>query len=275
MNELSEFYNKKPLITVITVVFNGENLLEKTILSVISQTYPNIEYIIIDGNSIDGTVDVIKKYENKINYWVSEPDKGIYDAMNKSLEKANGEWISFMNCGDLFFNNTVIQDVFQKKIYSDILYGDNILKYNWGNIVLTPDVLTNITKHMVFGHQTTFVKRSILMEYKFDCKYKIAADYNLFFLLYKNGYVFEYIPKCISVFNAEDGVSSNNPIITFKEDAIVTGRNLKPFWYLSFILYWIKIQLHFLISFILPTNIIIRLRKKNILANRLIKGNVN
>ncbi|MCI5150423.1 MAG: glycosyltransferase [Candidatus Electrothrix sp. MAN1_4] len=94
----------KPLITVITVVFNGAQHLEETILSVIGQTYDNVEYIIIDGGSTDGTLDIIRQYEHAVDYWVSEKDEGIYDAMNKGIRLFNGNWINFMNSGDLFFS---------------------------------------------------------------------------------------------------------------------------------------------------------------------------
>ena len=98
---------KENLISVITVCYNAENNLERTILSVLNQTYSNIEYIIIDGGSTDGTIDLIKKYADKITYWQSETDKGIYDAMNKGIQKATGEWINFMNAGDLFSSTTI------------------------------------------------------------------------------------------------------------------------------------------------------------------------
>lgn len=105
-----------PKISIITVVYNGAKSIEKTIHSVLNQTYKNIEYIIIDGGSTDNTIDIIKKYEGQFFYWVSEPDKGIYDAMNKGLDAASGEWINFMNCGDSFFNNEVLSNFIKRGI---------------------------------------------------------------------------------------------------------------------------------------------------------------
>lgn len=101
----------KPLITVVTVVFNGEQFLEETILSVINQTYDNVEYIIIDGGSTDGTLDIIKKYEHVIDYWVSEKDRGIYDAMNKGVSCILGDWYLMLNAGDVLYRDTVIKSI--------------------------------------------------------------------------------------------------------------------------------------------------------------------
>ena len=100
-------------ITVITVCHNAAKTLEKTIKSVLNQTYPNIEYIIIDGGSTDDTVDIIKRYADRLAYWISEPDKGIYDAMNKGIEVATGEWINFMNAGDTFYEENTIDFVLE------------------------------------------------------------------------------------------------------------------------------------------------------------------
>ena len=116
----------RPLVSVVTVVFNGEKYLEETIQSVINQTYDNVEYIIIDGGSTDGTLDIIKKYEDRIDYWVSERDRGIYDAMNKGIDLASGEWINFMNAGDGLDSYSILNEIFSNKINLKIglIYGN-------------------------------------------------------------------------------------------------------------------------------------------------------
>lgn len=125
----SKFANS--LITVITVVFNGNDSLEETIQSVINQTYDNVEYIVIDGGSTDGTLDIIKQHEGKIDRWLSEEDSGIYDAMNKGINLANGEWINFMNSGDVFHDNDVLLNFYKEsKKYQniDFFYSDSIVR---------------------------------------------------------------------------------------------------------------------------------------------------
>ena len=123
---------QQPVFSIITITYNASRWVESTILNVLSQSYPNIEYIVIDGGSTDGTVDIIKQYASGISYWVSEPDKGIYDAMNKGLEKATGDYVWFINAGDSLYTSDTVQSVAslaqKKRTLPDIIYGEIIGK---------------------------------------------------------------------------------------------------------------------------------------------------
>ena len=177
---------QKPLITVVTVVYNGEEYLEETILSIINQKYKNIEYIIIDGGSIDNTVDIIKKYENSIDYWVSEKDEGIYHAMNKAFKLANGKWINFMNCGDSFCNNEVINSI-QFKNYSNyvMIYGNSKIFSGDRNFIKEQKALKmNKINLLLFitgvvCHQSVFYNRNVRFEY--PEKYSLKGELYSYF----------------------------------------------------------------------------------------------
>ena len=196
----------QPKISVVTVCYNAVKDIEKTILSVVNQTYPNIEYIIIDGGSKDGTMNVVNRYKDKIDVIVSEPDKGIYDAMNKGIDRATGEWINFMNAGDCFEGENIVSQVFVADIdkCKSVLYGDVKLKTKG---VTTAKPLKYLRCMMPFCHQSTFVK--LPME-KYDTNYRIVADYKLFsdYYYYKGNACFEYVPVTIAVFDDVEGVSS-------------------------------------------------------------------
>jgi glycosyltransferase involved in cell wall biosynthesis len=209
-----------PLISIITVVYNGVATLEQTILSVINQTYENIEYIIIDGGSTDGTVDIIKKYEKHFAYWVREPDKGIYDAMNKGIDKATGEWINFMNSGDWFYSECVLSNIFEngENVYSDIIYGAVYCNLKGKIVHIKPKKLKNIKKEIPFCHQASFVKRNIIPY--FDTKFKISADYDMFYKLYSKEYVFKEV-NFDMVFYDGNGFSYNNFILHSIEKFII------------------------------------------------------
>jgi glycosyltransferase involved in cell wall biosynthesis len=154
----------KPIITIVTVTFNAEEYLEKTILSVIEQDYKNIEYIIVDGGSTDKTIEIIKKYEKNIYLWISESDKGIYDAMNKGVKYANGEFVNFMNAGDVFFDNTVCSRIFSNEITADLIYGDTIFYDNSGNENLVKaKSLDKLWEAMIFNHNSLFAKKDLLV----------------------------------------------------------------------------------------------------------------
>ena len=198
-----------PLITIITVVLNGEKFLDKTIQSVINQNYKNLEYIVIDGGSTDGTTKIIKKYGSKINYWVSEKDNGVYDAMNKGINKATGEWINFMNAGDEFYNYSVLMDLFNNQSHQEveIIYGNHEIIYSSKrHRFVKAGNIKNIWKGEQFCHQATFVKKSFLKINKFNHQKKIAADFELYYKAFQNYRKFKYMDLTIAKFEA-GGVS--------------------------------------------------------------------
>ena len=201
----------KPLISVVTVVYNGEEHLEQTILSVLEQDYDNVDYIIVDGGSTDSTLDIIKKYEDAIDYWVSEPDKGIYNAMNKGVALCTGNYIGFINAGDFYNNNNIINDIVNivNKENSDYIFG-NIYAFSSGNIskVIKP-TMDKYKVDMPFGHPSLFVRRSIMLKFGFSEKYKIVSDYDFVLKLVKKQYSYSYIDKIITQFRL-DGISSTN-----------------------------------------------------------------
>ena len=221
-----------PLMSVVTISYNAKNDLEKTILSVLSQTYQDIEYIIIDGGSTDGTVDIIHKYSERLFYWISEPDKGIYDAMNKGMDRATGSWINFMNAGDTFCDNEVIKNIFGYNDLSDysVIYGDcyvsklNQLQY------LKASSMKKVHVQMPFCHQSSFIRKTRL---RFSIDLKIAADYQMIYEYYRmNGISsFLYISKPISVFDAT-GISTTNNNLLQKEYGIVYKRTRNAYYYI-------------------------------------------
>ena len=227
----------KPLITVITVVYNDVSNIEQTILSVINQIYPNLEYIIIDGGSTDGTVDVIKKYVNRLAYWISEPDKGIYDAMNKGVRKAKGKWVNFMNSGDLFASNDAVERIFNAKINDDIkvIYGSVFLKKNGKRILQKPFPICRISNHMSFCHQASFTRTDSV---HFDLTYKIVADYKLFYDLYNSFGKTAFLCNeniVVAIYECENGVSSKQGRICFYENLMVSSKAKNLRWYYNYV----------------------------------------
>lgn len=224
---------KTPLISIITVSYNAVNTIEETILSVVNQNFEDYEYIIIDGGSTDGTLDVIKKHQDKITHWVSEPDKGIYDAMNKGIDLASGEWINFMNSGDYFHrNDTVSQVVSYFSIELNIIYGNTLLSYerNKTSKYLTAKKFQNIRYSIPFCHQSVFVKSELIKEMKFDLMYRYSADYDFFLKIYKKKkYIYKKVPIPISIYDM-NGVS--NGLITLKENYLI-AKKYYPFSWIS------------------------------------------
>ncbi len=179
-------------ISVITIVYNDYENIERTLKSVISQNF-KLEYVVIDGGSSDGTVNIIKKYEHYIDVFVSEPDKGIYDAMNKGIQKATGEWIIFMNSGDVFYDNTVIHDIFSKELPDNVsfIYSNfyaqsrlNIASFEDG-ILLHQSVFYKRQKHSEYGFYAV-TKKYIISDYLFFLRFNIEEVYKTDIVISRN-----------------------------------------------------------------------------------------
>lgn len=193
-----------PKISIITVVYNAEHLIEKTILSVINQSFTNIEFIVIDGNSSDNTINIIKKHNSKISKFISEKDNGIYDAMNKGLKLANAEYVLFLNAGDELYDPKTLESIFSKNANADIYYGNTAIINKNGDILsdrrLKPP--TNLSwKSLKFGmcvsHQS-FIPKRLLCDF-YNSQYKIAADIDWVINVLKQAdsivYTHDYISK--------------------------------------------------------------------------------
>lgn len=255
----------QPKISVVTVCYNAVNDIEKTILSVINQSYPNIEYLIIDGGSTDGTMDVVNKYKDKIDVIVSEPDKGIYDAMNKGIDRATGDWINFMNAGDMFWEKKSILKVFAASGIDDgldVIYGYQVHSFPYGCFVRKRLDLTNFDHFMPIGHPASFVKAKLLKECHFDCKFRIAADYNFFYTAYKNGKKFKAVDVIVSNFESSEGVSSKAVFKTIKETALVNG----TYGSLPYRINYLKLRIISMVKFflqIISPKIVERIKEDN------------
>ena len=203
------------LISVVTVCYNAVSTIEETMLSVLNQTYTNIEYIIIDGGSTDGTVDIIKKYADRLAYWISEPDKGIYDAMNKGIAVATGDYINFMNAGDLFYDYDVLQKVFiEYSANEDFIAGIASLKGLRKFWIPAPTDFSFIDVCNGHGvnHQASFIKRTLLAN-GYDISATIIAD-DLFFIekvVFEN-HSYRALPIIVSTFDVT-GISNSKAII--------------------------------------------------------------
>jgi len=211
-----------PLISIITVVYNSVGFIENTIRDVINQSYPNIEYIIIDGGSTDGTIEVLQKYNEYIDYWISEQDKGLYDAMNKAMQNATGDYLWFINSGDLPFDLTILDNIFRKnKLFADIYYGETeIIDPNGESIGMrrhqAPEILNwkSLLKGMKVSHQSIIVKKEIATNY--NTKYKLSSDFDWVIKVLKKAKSIENTGLIISKF-MEGGLTKKNLIPGLKE----------------------------------------------------------
>ena len=203
-------YENKPLVSIITVVFNGERFLEETIQSVLDQAYDNVEYIVIDGGSTDGTLDIINKYEDCIDYWVSEKDEGIYDAMNKGLRLCLGDYIAILNADDYYEKDAIgdsITSIIEHK--SDYSIGNARFVETGGAIKpIFPLMPGIIYQEMPYPHVSAVISKSVYKDVGlFDTAFKIAGDHDMALRIHLKGYKASYVNKSIANLH-EGGISS-------------------------------------------------------------------
>lgn len=211
------------MISVVTVVKNDKDNIAKTMMSVLSQKYKDVEYIIKNAYSEDGTTEIINNiknmYTNKKVIHINQADSGIYSAMNQAVSFCAGDWIIFLNSGDVFYNNDVLENVFGNRDYIGIdvgvLYGDAIAKGEAGSGLWKAN-MNLIGRKMPFCHQSCFIRRDLLVKYPFSEKYRIASDYSNILDLYQANEQFVYINAIVSVYSL-NGVSSSNFVFRHKE----------------------------------------------------------
>lgn len=201
-----------PKLSVITVTYNAEKFIEATIRSVAAQTFTDREYIVVDGLSKDATVPLLKKYPETVTNWVSEKDSGLYDAMNKAIKMARGEYLMFLNAGDLFFENETLEDVFSQISGEDVIYGDTAVidtNYQWVGMrhLRPPEKLDwrSFRGGMVVCHQAIIAKRSLVPLY--DTQYRVAADIDWAIRLCKAASSFHFYKDPLVRF-MQDGIST-------------------------------------------------------------------
>ena len=166
-------------LTVVSICLNNKEGLEKTIQSVINQTFfDKIEYVIIDGGSTDGSKEVIEQYQDMLAYWCSEPDGGIFPAMNKSIEHINGDYALYLNSGDILNKNNVIERVYGE-LDKDIVYGNEYKVNNKRTLARFPDNLNeNFFKKSALPHQSTFIRTELLKEHNYSTDWKVLGDWS-------------------------------------------------------------------------------------------------
>ena len=236
-------------VTVVTAVLNDAGHIEQTILSVISQTDIEIEYIIVDGGSKDGTLELSGKYKDKISLLISEPDRGVYDAMNKGIKYSTGDFVYFLNSGDVLLNSSILSKIkFEDvNVRNTIIYGNVVVAY--GNIEALEKPRPFFNSKMKFKgigicHQSMFFPGELIRNEKYDLSYKIAADYDLVYRLWRKGTEFLYRDITIAKYDWGKGISSNpyKLLDVYRENARVCHQQLNPLYWAKMILEYIRLQ---------------------------------
>jgi glycosyltransferase involved in cell wall biosynthesis len=227
-----------PLLSIITINLNNAAGLQKTVESVVSQTFADYEYIVIDGGSTDGSADVIKRHEDRIAYWTSEPDSGIYSAMNKGIRRAKGEYCLFLNSGDYLYECDVLSNICHKLKDVDIIYG-NVMNFtlNGKQWLENPPQKVSLYslgyKKSSLPHQAMFINKTLFDKYGgYDESLNMVSDWAFYLIsIFRYNCSYLYIDRIISCYNKE-GFSSNesNEPLQEKERASVMRKNFNALY---------------------------------------------
>lgn len=214
---------KTPKVSIITISYNAEKYIKRTIESVVAQTYPNIEYIIIDGASKDKTTDIIKQYKEHITFWISEPDKSHFDAMNKGLEKATGDYVLFMNAGDCIHKENSLTEMMEGADDADLIYSraeyidEKGNRRAWHKKTPPPAKINarSFLNGMVVCHHCMIVKRTIAPRYRLE-PWKVSNDIDWSIRVMKNVKSTHFWDDIFCLY-LEGGISANNRLDAIKE----------------------------------------------------------
>ncbi len=217
-------------ISVITVVYNDVDHIKATIESFFSQTWPNKEYIIVDGGSTDGTVDIIRQYADRLAWWCSEKDEGIYDAMNKGISHCTGEWINILNCGDYYASNKSLEQALNITDIenTDIIYGDSIEDFEGDKTcIIAPNNTSLLNYYPIYRHGSSLVRTALQKKFLFDLSKSkelgFALDWNMIYNVYRAGYKFSKVNCFIEVYK-KVGISTH-PYKSSWYNYKITSRN--------------------------------------------------
>lgn len=219
------------ILSIITINYNNSDGLQRTIESVLSQTWKDYEWIVIDGGSTDGSLDIIKKYASHFSFWCSEPDKGIYNAMNKGITHAKGEYLNFLNSGDCFYSSDSLSGLFKNTYIEDILICDAIYMYNGHEIVFCDASSCNYDYDFfmrgTLPHQASFFKRTTFDKFgNYDESLKIVADWKFFVeTIYYGGATTKYVPIKMCLYEG-NGISTGETMQN--ERKMVTDQLFHP-----------------------------------------------
>lgn len=212
---------------------NNKDGLQKTINSVVSQTFKDFEWIVIDGGSTDGSRELIEQYADHFAYWVSEPDKGVYNAMNKGIRVAKGEYLQFLNSGDWLWNETALERCFAHGFTADIAYGDLYLfrENGFEERCYSDNLSLRFFYKNTLCHNSTFIKRLLLANELYDESLKIVSDWKFFLIQFINGKSFEHINEFVISFD-KSGISFVNKELKEQERSEILKRMI-PSWALQ------------------------------------------